>query len=28
VNNILSISQQWYVNKKIHAEALKKKGNA
>lgn len=28
VNNILSIAQQWYVNKKIHAEALKKKGNA
>ena len=26
-NNILSIAQQWYVNKKIHAEALKKKGN-
>lgn len=28
VNNILSIAQQWYVNKKIHAETLKKKGNA
>ena len=28
VNNILSIAQQWYVNKKIHAEALKKKGHA
>ena len=28
VNNILSIGQQWYVNNKIHAEALKKKGNA
>ena len=28
VNNILSIAQQWYVNKKIHAEAVKKKGNA
>jgi YidC/Oxa1 family membrane protein insertase len=28
INNILSIGQQWYVNKKIHAEALKKKGNA
>jgi len=28
VNNILSIMQQWYVNKKIHAEALKKKGHA
>ena len=28
VNNILSIGQQWYVSKKIHAEALKKKGNA
>ena len=26
-NNILSIAQQWYVNNKIHAEALKKKGN-
>jgi len=28
VNNILSIAQQWHVNKKIHAAALKKKGNA
>ncbi|HCK04141.1 MAG TPA: membrane protein insertase YidC [Methylophilaceae bacterium] len=28
VNNILSIAQQSYVNKKIHAETLKKKGNA
>ncbi|MDB4042235.1 membrane protein insertase YidC [Methylophilaceae bacterium] len=28
VNNILSIAQQAYVNKKIHAETLKKKGNA
>jgi YidC/Oxa1 family membrane protein insertase len=28
VNNILSIAQQWHVNRKIHAEALKKKGNA
>jgi YidC/Oxa1 family membrane protein insertase len=28
VNNILSIGQQWFVNNKIHAEALKKKGNA
>ena len=28
VNNILSIAQQWYVNKAIHAEALAKKGNA
>ena len=28
VNNILSIAQQWHVNNKIHAEALKKKGNA
>lgn len=28
VNNILSILQQWYVNKLIHAEALAKKGNA
>ena len=28
VNNILSIAQQWYVNKTIHAAALVKKGNA
>ena len=28
VNNILSIAQQWYVNKTIHAGALAKKGNA
>jgi YidC/Oxa1 family membrane protein insertase len=28
VNNILSITQQWYVNKTIHAAALAKKGNA
>jgi YidC/Oxa1 family membrane protein insertase len=28
VNNILSIWQQWYVNKSIHAAALAKKGNA
>jgi YidC/Oxa1 family membrane protein insertase len=28
VNNVLSIAQQWYVNKSIHAEALAKKGNA
>jgi YidC/Oxa1 family membrane protein insertase len=27
VNNVLSILQQWYVNKIIHAEALAKKGN-
>jgi YidC/Oxa1 family membrane protein insertase len=27
VNNILSIAQQWYVNKSIHAAALAKKGN-
>ena len=26
VNNILSIAQQWYVNKTIHAAALAKKG--
>ncbi len=26
VNNILSIAQQWYINKTIHAEALAKKG--
>ena len=28
VNNILSIWQQWYVNKIIHAETLAKKGSA
>ena len=28
VNNVLSILQQWYVNKTIHAAALLKKGNA
>ena len=28
VNNVLSIAQQWYVNKAIHAAALAKKGNA
>lgn len=28
VNNILSIWQQWFVNKSIHAAALAKKGNA
>ena len=28
VNNVLSIAQQWYVNKSIHAAALLKKGNA
>ncbi len=28
VNNILSIWQQWYVNKSIHAAALARKGNA
>jgi YidC/Oxa1 family membrane protein insertase len=27
VNNILSIAQQWYINKNIHAEALAKKGS-
>ena len=27
VNNVLSIAQQWYINKKIHAEALAKKGS-
>ena len=27
VNNILSISQQWYINKTIHAETLAKKGS-
>ncbi len=26
VNNILSIAQQWYINKTIHAETLAKKG--
>ena len=28
VNNILSIWQQWAINRMIHAEALKKKGHA
>ena len=28
VNNVLSIVQQWYINKTIHADALAKKGNA
>ena len=28
VNNILSIAQQWYINKTIHAAALAKKGRA
>ncbi len=28
VNNILSIWQQWFVNKSIHAAAVAKKGNA
>ncbi len=28
VNNVLSIAQQWYVNKTIHAAALAKKGVA
>lgn len=28
VNNILSIWQQWFINKCIHAEALAKKGHA
>jgi YidC/Oxa1 family membrane protein insertase len=28
VNNVLSIWQQWFVNKSIHAEALAKKGHA
>ena len=27
VNNVLSIAQQWYINKTIHAETLAKKGN-
>lgn len=27
VNNILSIAQQWYINKMIHAEAAAKKAN-
>lgn len=27
VNNVLSIAQQWYINKKIHADALAKKGS-
>ncbi len=28
VNNILSIAQQWHINKTIHAETLAKKANA
>jgi len=28
VNNLLSIAQQWYINKSIHAQALAKKGSA
>lgn len=28
VNNMLSIAQQWYINKTIHAEAIAKKGSA
>ena len=28
VNNILSITQQWYINKMIHAEASAKKANS
>ena len=28
VNNILSITQQWYINKMIHAEATAKKANS
>jgi YidC/Oxa1 family membrane protein insertase len=28
VNNVISIWQQWYINKSIHAVALAKKGNA
>jgi len=28
VNNILSIAQQWYINKTIHAAAIAKKGSA
>jgi len=28
VNNIISIWQQWYINKSIHASALAKKGHA
>lgn len=27
VNNVLSIAQQWYINKKIHADTLAKKGS-
>ena len=27
INNVLSMLQQWFVNKQIHAAALKKKGN-
>ena len=28
VNNLLSMAQQWHINRKIHAAALKKKGHA
>jgi len=28
VNNVLSIAQQWQINRTIHAAALTKKGNA
>jgi YidC/Oxa1 family membrane protein insertase len=28
INNLLSMAQQWHINRKIHAEALKKKGHA
>jgi len=27
INNVLSMMQQWYVNKQIHTSAMKKKGN-
>jgi YidC/Oxa1 family membrane protein insertase len=27
INNVLSMLQQWFVNKQIHAATLKKKGN-
>jgi len=28
INNVLSILQQWMINRSIHAAALAKKGNA
>ena len=28
INNLLSMAQQWHINRKIHEEALKKKGHA